>query len=220
MLPSLAALALHTDVGKRSGDVLERPESDSKKRIQTPNLLTHAAIEGDLEPIRELLDEGADVNARDRNGDTALWWAIIRGHVAVVRLLLERGANVDTEYVRNMELSEKIKSLITDSKGIRARYLLKKFLQIVTAKRWAARIHLKAQVLVDGKKFAPPMRGERPPMRGEEGGEGFYAVEREFMNRLSRGDTSMSFSEFLRARMRGSAQARASRAMRATGSTP
>ena len=43
-----------------------------------------------------LLHEGADANARDNDGRTALYWAAKDGHEAVVRLLLRMGAKVNT----------------------------------------------------------------------------------------------------------------------------
>ena len=44
--------------------------------------------------LQELIDAGADVNAADKDGQTALMAASEKGHVAKVRLLLENGANV------------------------------------------------------------------------------------------------------------------------------
>ena len=42
-----------------------------------------------------LLDQGAEITARDVDGDTPLHWAAIRGRTETARLLLERGAPVD-----------------------------------------------------------------------------------------------------------------------------
>ena len=54
-----------------------------------------AAGEGKLEAVRYLLDEGADVNARDNFGNTALAEAAYYGHLAVVKELLLRGADIN-----------------------------------------------------------------------------------------------------------------------------
>ena len=44
--------------------------------------------------MRLLLDhDDIDVNSRSGHGRTPLSWAVPRGHEAVVRLLLERGAD-------------------------------------------------------------------------------------------------------------------------------
>ena len=55
---------------------------------------------GDVEELRRLADAGADVNSRDKHGQTGLMLAAMRGHTEVVRLLVERGAdlNVTAKY--------------------------------------------------------------------------------------------------------------------------
>ncbi len=50
---------------------------------------------GDIEKVRSSLDGGADVNARDRDGNSALYWASYKGYADIISLLLERGANVN-----------------------------------------------------------------------------------------------------------------------------
>ena len=50
---------------------------------------------------RQLLDKGADVNAKFRYGTTALFKAAERGHFEVAKVLIERGVDVkvkDTFY--------------------------------------------------------------------------------------------------------------------------
>jgi ankyrin repeat protein len=54
--------------------------------------LTVAAGGGHLETVKVLLDHGADINAEDFSGWTALHAAAMNGRVAVVRYLLEHGA--------------------------------------------------------------------------------------------------------------------------------
>jgi ankyrin repeat protein len=49
---------------------------------------------GDLETLRALLREGADVNAAQGDGMTALHWAALLGDVESARMLLYAGANV------------------------------------------------------------------------------------------------------------------------------
>src|SRR6185503_11702271 len=55
--------------------------------------LMYAAAYGSLETTKLLLDKGADVNARNTGGATALMWAV--SEPAKVRLLVERGADVN-----------------------------------------------------------------------------------------------------------------------------
>ncbi len=54
-----------------------------------------AAGEGKLEAVRYLLDEGAEVNARDDQGETALIEAAFSGQVDVIKELLLRGADIN-----------------------------------------------------------------------------------------------------------------------------
>src|SRR5437667_9004369 len=48
-----------------------------------------AATHGDVEGVQELLAAGADVNARNRYGQTALMLAAHHGHLQVVEALVE-----------------------------------------------------------------------------------------------------------------------------------
>ncbi len=54
-----------------------------------------AAIDGDHGTVVRLLAEGADVDARDRYGQTALMLAAKHGRAEVARVLLEHGAGLD-----------------------------------------------------------------------------------------------------------------------------
>ena len=49
-----------------------------------------AARKGDAPAVQTLLDKGIDVNAKTRYGATALWFAAYKGHLDVVKVLLER----------------------------------------------------------------------------------------------------------------------------------
>lgn len=79
-------LAALDDVVKESADVNVR-DADGV----TP--LMYAAAIGSVEAMTRLLARGADVNARNTLGSSALTWAT--NDVAKVRLLLDRGANVN-----------------------------------------------------------------------------------------------------------------------------
>jgi hypothetical protein len=52
-----------------------------------------AARKGDAATVKQLLDEGIDVNTKFRYGVTALFYACDHGHVDVVKILLDRGAD-------------------------------------------------------------------------------------------------------------------------------
>ncbi len=53
-----------------------------------------AAMRGDLEGVRSLLEQGADANEAQGDGMTALHWAARHGHAEMAQLLITAGANV------------------------------------------------------------------------------------------------------------------------------
>jgi uncharacterized protein len=69
-----------------------RDEANEGVQGRTPLML--AAFRGNTAAVINLLECGADVNARDADGDTALMFAAYRGHGLIVALLLQYGANV------------------------------------------------------------------------------------------------------------------------------
>jgi ankyrin repeat protein len=50
---------------------------------------------GDVDVVRELLRRGADVDSRDRNGQTALMLAAHAGYREVVETLIDHGASLN-----------------------------------------------------------------------------------------------------------------------------
>jgi cytohesin len=50
---------------------------------------------GNIQEIEDLLAKGADVNAKDEDGYTALFIAALRGHKEIVELLLAKGADIN-----------------------------------------------------------------------------------------------------------------------------
>lgn len=59
--------------------------------------LMHAALNGDAVLVKDLIQKGADVNAQRRGvltGSSAIHWAVQRGSLDVLRILLQSGAKV------------------------------------------------------------------------------------------------------------------------------
>ncbi len=52
-------------------------------------------MRGDLEAVRALLKQGADVNAAQGDGMTALHWAAMNGNVEMAKVLMVAGANLE-----------------------------------------------------------------------------------------------------------------------------
>ncbi|EER93669.1 hypothetical protein BDA96_01G143800 [Sorghum bicolor] len=63
-----------------------------------------AALDGKLDTVRYLLDNGADPNKKDEPGEVPLHCAAKYGHDEVAKLLLSRGANVDMAYFHGTPL--------------------------------------------------------------------------------------------------------------------
>ena len=74
------------------GLLVEQPNPNLTDRRGGVTPLMHAAALGSLDTVRQLLDHGANVNARSAAGATALMWAA--ADPAKVQLLVERGADV------------------------------------------------------------------------------------------------------------------------------
>ena len=71
---------------------LSNPES-----FDLNNKLLEAAEKGDLKLVKELLDQGADLEAKDKYGRRPLHNAVYYGHLEVVKLLLDRGADLEAK---------------------------------------------------------------------------------------------------------------------------
>ena len=59
--------------------------------------LLEAAMKGDTAAVKTLLTKGADVNAQNQAGGTALMYAATVGHNTTVQALLEAGADVNAK---------------------------------------------------------------------------------------------------------------------------
>ena len=57
------------------------------------NPLHVAALKGDLETVRRLVNAGMNKNAKNHEGMTPLMYAAHKGHTNVIRYLLNKGAN-------------------------------------------------------------------------------------------------------------------------------
>ena len=77
-------------------------QANVEARLRAPDpegdwtVLFRTVWDGEVAPTRRLLDAGADVNARAARGIPPVPWAVIQGKPAVLELLLERKAEVNT----------------------------------------------------------------------------------------------------------------------------
>jgi ankyrin repeat protein len=61
------------------------------------DVLILAAQEGHIDVVKALLANGADINAQNSDGDTALIFAVRGGHIDVVKALLDKGADINAK---------------------------------------------------------------------------------------------------------------------------
>lgn len=61
-----------------------------------------AASRGEIELIKEILDQGVDINETNKHGKTALMLAAGNGRVEATKLLLERSAVIDAQEIDGM----------------------------------------------------------------------------------------------------------------------
>jgi len=57
--------------------------------------LIEAGKKGRVEEVTALLNRGANIDAQDQNGWTALMWSVSHGDLKVIQLLLDGGANIN-----------------------------------------------------------------------------------------------------------------------------
>jgi ankyrin repeat protein len=81
--------------GKESpiaGDNLDT-EGSSKKLHSQGNVLHLACLEGNMAILDTLVHLGADINAKDDQGNTPLYYAAHYGHFEIVEYLVAKGAD-------------------------------------------------------------------------------------------------------------------------------
>ena len=86
----VALLTYHCLIGDGADEICTLAEL---RQQQAPPTLHDIAWDGQAGLAKVLIDAGADVNAKDSDGDTPLQLAAFRGRTDIVKLLIAAGAD-------------------------------------------------------------------------------------------------------------------------------
>ena len=78
-------------------DLLRKHGGKTRDELKAAESIEVAAELGNIEAVKQHLDDGTEVNAKDGTGRTPLHWAAIEGHKEIAELLIAEGANVNAK---------------------------------------------------------------------------------------------------------------------------
>jgi ankyrin repeat protein len=89
----------YSDNQNRNADELRFTETAAllRKHGAKQGVELEAAKQGDIEAVKQFIDEGADVNAKDKNSATPLLHAASRGRKEIAELLISKGVDVNAK---------------------------------------------------------------------------------------------------------------------------
>jgi ankyrin repeat protein len=88
-----------TAVNNQRNTASQKQEHTATAKLKA---LSESMVASDADRVNELIESGADVNVRNKNGVTTLFTAAENGYLDIVQALLEAGANVNAEHADGM----------------------------------------------------------------------------------------------------------------------
>ena len=76
-------------------DLLRKHGGKTRDELKAAESIVVAVELGDIEAVKQHLNDGTEVNAKGGTGRTSLHWAAIEGHKEIVELLIAEGADVN-----------------------------------------------------------------------------------------------------------------------------
>lgn len=92
-------------------------------------MLCSAPLATRLEMLSLLLEKGADINQRTKEGTTVLFWCAIRGDVECAKFLVERGADIRITSHRGETVVDRARATLKRNRGNTPEEDLKEFIK-------------------------------------------------------------------------------------------
>jgi len=73
------------------------PKTQEEREDVNQEVFFQAVKSGDYAEVKRLIEEGADVNAQNNDGWTALMWATHYGYPEFAKLLIDKGADINAQ---------------------------------------------------------------------------------------------------------------------------
>jgi ankyrin repeat protein len=112
---ALGDVAVIRGITRRSRPVVDQPMDKTNRRRRPLHL---AVIKKQAGAIVALLDEGADVNARDASGLTPLDQAALNAEIAMANTLIDYGARIDLPAAVALEREDEIDRLLREDPDV------------------------------------------------------------------------------------------------------
>jgi len=132
-------------------NLLTKRESQTNSSVETYKILANslhkAVTDGEIEKVNLLISKGADVNAKNNTGMTALDLAEQRGHIKIVELLKKHGAKESPYPNTNSNQAPKLRQAVEDGNIERVKQLIEEGADVnVKYRRGTTVLHLASGV--------------------------------------------------------------------------
>lgn len=101
---------------KEAKDFLNKLDINAKFDDSGKTILMDVILYLNKNDVELVLEEGANIHAKDNRGDTAMDYALYSGKKDIVNLLIKHGAKVDNKIRKNLNNNKNIKIMRNNNK--------------------------------------------------------------------------------------------------------